>query len=288
MLTLGAGLILFLMFVVYRGAMGGLCPDRPVNRGRISRQAAGTEAELYLSSEDQKTRKALKYLPNTWVPKAAHCMETVDGRTYCYFQEWVKESPTVIKFTPFAMISTRKGDKPDDPPYTVLSDKAYVTFKGEFGPLGKNPGPVVSAGLEGNVVITGPNNVVVHGRNFFFQREEMRIYSDNPVDIQADKHHATAKGIQIELVAEHPGHSDEALSISGVSSVKLPAKRRHDAGLQRRLPGRPAAGRGKIERQNSEDRPHRTATAASCSTSNRRMARSSPQRPHPRIASRQV
>jgi|GEM_PF-3863231 len=221
MLTLGAGLILFLMFVVYRGAMRGLCPDRPVSSGHIARQAAGTEAELYLASADQKTRQALKYLPNTWVPTAAHSMATVDDRTYCYFQEWVKESPHVVKFTPFAMISTRKGDKPGDPPYTVLSDKAYVTFKDEFGPLGKNPGPVVRAGLEGNVVITGPNNVVVHGRNFFFQREEMRIYSDNPVDIKADKHHATAKGIQIELIAEHQGRSDEALSISGVSSVKL-------------------------------------------------------------------
>lgn len=220
-LTLGAGLILFLMFVAYRGAMAGLCPERPIQRTRSARPPGDSEAELYLNSEDQKTRKALKYLPNTWVPRAAHMMETVDGRTYCYFQEWAKESPKVLKFTPFAMISRRKGDKPDDPPYTVISDKAYVTFKDEVGPLGKNPGPVLQAGLEGNVVITGPNNLVIHGRNFNFEREEMRIYSDNPVDIKADKHHATAKGIQIELVADHQGRGDDSLSISGVSSVKL-------------------------------------------------------------------
>jgi hypothetical protein len=79
----------------------------------------------------------------------------------------------------------------------------------------------VQAGLEGKVEIAGPNNLTIKGRNFFFEREEMRIYSDNLVEIHADKHTATAKGIQIELIAEQKARSDESLAISGVSSVKL-------------------------------------------------------------------
>jgi lipopolysaccharide export system protein LptA len=220
-ITLGTGVALFLMFLVYREVAHGLRPTKGrVTRSRIAGEA-GSQAAYYESHEDRGTRKAVRYLPNTWVSKASTCIETSDGRTYCYFQEWTRESSHVIKFTPFAMISSRKGDKPDDQPYTVMSDKAYVTFKDEFGTLGKNPGPVVQAGLEGTVVITGPNNLKIRGRNFFFQREEMRIYSDNLVDIQADKHKATAKGIQIDLIAEQKGRSDDALAVSGVSSVKL-------------------------------------------------------------------
>jgi hypothetical protein len=220
-LTLGTGLILFVLCLVYSQAMRGLRPsDRPA-RTRPTKPV-DSEASLYLSSEDQGIRRAVKYLPKTWVPQASHCVQTSDGRTYCYFNEWTKESAKVLRFTPFAMISTRKGDKPEDQPYTVVSDKAYVTFKDEVSPSGKNPGAVQQAGLEGKVEITGPNNLRIIGRNFSFEREEMRIYSDNRVEIFADKHRATAKGIQIELIAEHnSGRSDDTLAISGVSSVKL-------------------------------------------------------------------
>jgi len=220
-ITLGTGIVLFLMFLTYREAARGLRPTTGrMAHARIVREP-GSEATYYQTNADRGARKAARYLPNTWVPKASTCIDTTDERTFCYFQEWTRESSHVIKFTPFAMISSRKGDKPDDPPYTVISDKAYVTFKDEVGTLGKNPGPVVQAGLEGTVVITGPNNLKIRGRNFFFQREEMRIYSDNLVDIQADKHKATAKGIQIDLIAEHQGRADDALAVSGVSSVKL-------------------------------------------------------------------
>jgi hypothetical protein len=226
-ITAGTGLVLFLMFLAYREAARGLRPSARAARQRPARPV-DSEAAYYQTSEeqdqtndDQFTRKARKYLPNTWVPHASHSMATEDKRTFCYFQEWTRESAHVVKFTPFAMISSRKGDKPTDPPYTVMSDKAYVTFKDEFGPAGKNPGPVIRAGLEGTVEICGPNNLRIRGRNFFFEREEMRIYSDNLVDIRADKHLATAKGIQIELIAEQKARADEALAISGVSSVKL-------------------------------------------------------------------
>jgi hypothetical protein len=220
-LTLGTGLALFVMFLVYTQAMRGLRPSSRPSRARPARPVdPESEASLYLSSEDQGIRRAVKYLPQTWAPHATHCVQTENG-TYVYFNEWTKESAKVLKFTPCAIISNRKGDKPGDRPYTVVSDKAYVTFKDEVSPSGKNPGPVVQAGLEGTVEITGPNNLRIRGRNFFFQREEMRIYSDNKVEILADKHRALAKGIQIELIAEQKARSDEALAISGVSSVKL-------------------------------------------------------------------
>ncbi|HEV8004218.1 MAG TPA: hypothetical protein VGP63_30415, partial [Planctomycetaceae bacterium] len=227
-ITLGTGLLLFLMFLGYREAARGLRPGDRVGRPRVPRPV-DSEASYHKEKEyespaddDQGARKAKKYFPNTWVPSASHYMATSDMRTFCFFQEWTRESAHVVKFTPFAMISSRKGDKPDDPPYTVISDKAYVTFKDEFlGPTGKSPGPVLQAGLEGKVVIAGPHNLTIKGRNFFFEREEMRIYSDNLVEIHADKHTATAKGIQIELIAEQKSRSDESLAISGVSSVKL-------------------------------------------------------------------
>jgi hypothetical protein len=220
-ITLGTGLTLFLMFVGYREAARGLGPPP----ARVARQRTpnlpGSEASFYQASDDPGKLKARRYLPGTWVPDSSHSISTEGGDTTCYFQEWKKESAHVVIFTPFAMISRRKGGKPDDPPYTVISDKAYVTFKDEFGALGKNPGPIVSAGLEGAVEITGANNLRIRGRNFYFQREEMRIYSDDFVDIHADKHHAIAKGIQLELVADQKGRSDEALAVTGVSSVKL-------------------------------------------------------------------
>jgi lipopolysaccharide export system protein LptA len=218
-ITLGTGIALFLMFFVYRTALSGLRPP-PARSPRVARPT-GSETTDHFTTEDLGGRKAQQYLPDTWVPKASHCVKSEDGHTFCFFQEWTRESAHIVKFTPFAMISHRKGDKPGDPPYTVMSDKAYITFKDEFGPAGKNPGPVVRAGLEGTVEIGGPNNLKIRGRNFFFEREAMRIYSDSLVVIEADKHRAIAKGIQLELIAAEKTRSDDSLSIAGVSSVKL-------------------------------------------------------------------
>jgi hypothetical protein len=221
-ITVGTGVILFVMFLVYREAMRGLRPPagRASRSSRIAR-LPGPETAFRRTFDDLGAHEAEQFLPNTWVPTASHYMRTSDEHTYCYFRKWTQESPKVLKFTPFAMISNRKGDKPGDQPYTVMSDTAYVTFKDEFKPGGKSPGAVVQAGLEGDVVITGPNNLTIRGRNFNFEREENRIYSDNLVEIHADKHKAVAKGIQIDLVADPKGKSDDGFSFTGVSTVKL-------------------------------------------------------------------
>ena len=147
---------------------------------------------------------------------------SVDKLTYWYWQVWKQESDTVISLQPFALISKRKDAKPGDRPYSVASDKAYITFASKISMTGGNPGAIVRAELEGAVLIEGPNRLRIDGRNFYFQKGDPNVvYSDDRLRFRADQHFGTAKGMQLELLRDPKTKPDEPISIGGIHKVQL-------------------------------------------------------------------
>jgi lipopolysaccharide export system protein LptA len=215
LLTAGALLALF-------GAYHAATMSLRVQPAKTRRHSAA-QANVRTPSLDQSARMAQQFLPKyPWAATAKTDGRMVDGSTYYYFQEWKQESDKVVRFHPFAMVSKRKDSKPGDRPYTVVSDAAYITFASKFSLLGGNPGAIVRAELEGAVEIEGPNNLKIEGRNFYFQKGDPNvIYSDDRLSFWADHHSGKAKGMQLELLRDEKAKPDEAISIGGISSVKL-------------------------------------------------------------------
>lgn len=175
------------------------------------------------AGDDMPSRIARQFLPGqAWAVNAKNHATTVDKSTYWYTQAWKQESPTVISLQPFALVSKRKDAKPGDRPYSVSSDKAYITFASKVSLLGGSPGAIIRAELEGAVQIDGPNNLHIEGRNFYFQKGDPNIvYSDDRLSFRADRHSGSAKGMQLELLRNEKAKPDEPISIGGISSVKL-------------------------------------------------------------------
>jgi hypothetical protein len=216
--TLLTAAALLALFGVYHAATMSLRAQPAKTRRHSAVQAAVRAPNL-----DHSGRMAQQFLAKyPWAESAKNQGRTVDGSTYYYFQEWKQESEKVVRFHPFAMVSKRKDSKPGDRPYTVVSDAAYITFASKFSLLGGNPGAIVRAELEGTVGIEGPNNLRIEGRNFYFQKGDPNvIYSDDRLSFWADRNFGTAKGMQLELLRNEKAKPDEAISIGGISSVKL-------------------------------------------------------------------
>ena len=97
-----------------------------------------------------------------------------------------------------------------------------ITFATKVSLLGGNPGAIVRAELEGAVLIEGPNNLRIDGRNFYFQKGDPNVvYSDDRLRFRADHHFGTAKGMPLELLRDEKAKPDDPISIGGISSIKL-------------------------------------------------------------------
>jgi lipopolysaccharide export system protein LptA len=195
-------------------------PFNPTSRAAPRRQASEPKAPK--ADQDQTVAMAQRYLAHAPWAASANCRgQTPDSSVFYYFQSCKQESDKVARFEPFALLWRRKGSKPSDPMHAIVADSAYVTFESKFSLTGGNPGAILRAGLEGDVRIDGPNGLLVTGRRFFFEREAMRVYSDDPLQFRFDRHSGRAKGVQIELERDEKARPKDALPVAGVTSLKL-------------------------------------------------------------------
>jgi lipopolysaccharide export system protein LptA len=182
-----------------------------------------TQTQAPAASDDVAAKIARQFLPeHPWAATARNKATSVDKLTYWYCQVWKQESDTVISLQPFALVTRRKDAKPGDRPYSVASGKAYITFAAKISMMGGNPGAIVSAELEGAVLIEGPNNLRIDGRNFYYQKGDPNlVYSDDRLRFRADRHFGSAKGMQLQLLRDPKAKPDEPISIGGINSIKL-------------------------------------------------------------------
>lgn len=138
-----------------------------------------------------------------------------------------------VRLTPCALVWHVPGSE-SPVPYTIVCDSARLEFANDFYEsamdLGEqSPGRIIAGALEGNVEITGPDGLVVNGRDFAFSEESEGLYSDHPVQFaygplpgEHDRIAGSANKIQVSLKpASSPVLGDDMPRIAGINWVQL-------------------------------------------------------------------
>jgi hypothetical protein len=105
---------------------------------------------------------------------------------------------SALRMAPFALV-WKDEKNPDRAPFTVVARSARIRFEkavfdtatardseraSAFNLIGEDAGRIVAAALDGEVRITGPDNLVIDGRDFNFQEENAQLYSDYEVSFR--------------------------------------------------------------------------------------------------------
>lgn len=102
---------------------------------------------------------------------------------------------SALKMSPFAMV-WKDPRNPDRPPMTVVSESARVRFEkpvfdtranrdlNSFNLISQDAGRIVAAALDGNVRISGPDQLMIEGRDFIFSEETAQLYSDYEISFR--------------------------------------------------------------------------------------------------------
>lgn len=171
-------------------------------------------AEQYLTSTESEA----------WEQQALYRVRS--GDAYLYYNEWEhrpyrdNDPDNAVEFNPFAMILQNHPDRP----FTMQAETALMRFAKEFDFSNPDTGRPVDGALRGKVRITGPNGLVILGRNFVFQEDVQRIFSEEMVQFRFGNHYGTAGGIQLDLDIDPEKIAKEQFAVAGVNFIKL---RRH-------------------------------------------------------------
>ncbi|QDU47847.1 hypothetical protein Pan110_01570 [Gimesia panareensis] len=157
----------------------------------------------YASTNNEQAKTYLPEIP--WAADARYQFK--DENVYIYTERWQQEEEKrAARLKPFAMLmfDPKKGDA--EKPFALMSEEALIRFEQPFGIKQTDPGRMVAGSLEGFVKITGPNGLIIYGRNFFYDESSMNIWSDSEVRFAYEEHRGRARGIEMKLIpsAETP------------------------------------------------------------------------------------
>lgn len=147
-------------------------------------------------------------------------------RSHLFFNDWVHrpyrdgDSENAIEFTPFAMVLKSKTDRP----VTMQSESARIRFSNRFSMSKPDTGRPVEGALQGKVRITGPDGLIITGRNFGYSEANSSIFSDEMVEFQFGKHRGRADGIQLDVMIARDRVSNEEFAVSGINKITFRRK----------------------------------------------------------------
>lgn len=216
-LAMLAAIALTGLYWVYSFSMTPFVKGPPV---RQPTSKPGTSAPLTGTSMGREM--AERFLAHeAWAADAWYQVRTADA--YVYFQSWatVEGNEKAVRLKPFAVCWLPSEKRQGEPPITISSEAAYVTFTDEFDISKIANLKVDSGGLEGNVLITGPDGLYATGRDFTFDEEAMRLWSDNQIEFAFQKHSGHARGLQIELIRGDQSEDANRPTIEGIRSIRL-------------------------------------------------------------------
>lgn len=162
-------------------------------------------------------RDAAAWFPDkTWVPRARKHFRHEGRYLFCNRFE-LNSSRSRIDASPVAILWRQEDN---ETPIRLTADSARLSSDSKILSENTELGEITSAELNGNVVIRGPDNLLIKGHSFRLDQESMKLWSGEPVTFQWQTHTGIAKqGVEIQLVAKDP---DEGLmSISDVSRIQL-------------------------------------------------------------------
>ncbi|MBD3674400.1 MAG: hypothetical protein HUJ26_12830 [Planctomycetaceae bacterium] len=148
------------------------------------------------------------------------------SRSHLYYNDWVHrpyhpdDPDNAIEFTPFAMIM--EGDS--DRPVTMQAESARIRFSKAFSPQNPETGRPIEGALIGKVRITGPDGLVINGRNFGYSEDSRSIYSDEMVEFQYGGHRGRADGIRLDVMIDRTRMTNEEFAVSGIKLITFRGK----------------------------------------------------------------
>ncbi|QDV48154.1 hypothetical protein [Gimesia fumaroli] len=157
----------------------------------------------YSSGSNEKAKTFLPEIP--WAADARYQFK--DENVYIYTESWTQEEKKkAARLKPFAMLMFDRKKGESEAPFALMSEEALVRFEQPFGIKHTDPGRMIAGSLEGDVKITGPNGLIIYGRNFFYDESSMNIWSDHEVRFAYGDHRGRARGIEMKLIpsAEKP------------------------------------------------------------------------------------
>ncbi|MCA9069407.1 MAG: hypothetical protein KDA84_10810 [Planctomycetaceae bacterium] len=214
-LSLTAGVILAGFYSVYAMVL------RPIVEPPGMAQPVPTDRLWAPPRPRQGEEMARRYLVSQpWAAKAKYILRTDEA--FIYFEEWDPlDEDEAVRFTPFAMVWTKKDRKPDEEPITIISDSAYVRFAKKFRLSSPNAGRVIGGALEGAVHIRGDNGMQVVGRNFIFSEKQMRVWSEEHVNFAYGPHKGNGHSLQVDLIPDEVARAKEKLAVKGFKNIRL-------------------------------------------------------------------
>ncbi|MCH9654023.1 MAG: hypothetical protein K0U86_11150 [Planctomycetes bacterium] len=164
---------------------------------------------------------AKKYLPDLpWAADARYQFK--DENVYVYTDTWKQEEEKkAARLKPFAMLmfDPKKGDS--EAPFALVSEEALVRLEKPFGIKHTDPGRMIAGSLEGVVKITGPNGLIIYGRNFFYDESSMNIWSDHEVRFAYEDHKGRARGIEMKLIPSATKPKELKPAAEGIREIVL-------------------------------------------------------------------
>lgn len=187
-------------------ALGTLDNDddaRPIENVRV--------AETYLAAQQP------------WTATARYLLRSSEQGAFLFTNDWQPEGKEGrIKLSPFAMawVSINKQTGLEEAT-TVVSESASLKFSGKFDMMSSDAGRVIGATLEGGTQITGPNGLVINGRNFHFFEASAKLWSDSPVTFAYAGNKGSANRFQADLIPQSGPPERDRPHIFGVRTIRL-------------------------------------------------------------------
>ncbi len=214
--TLTTGAIITGFYSIYAMVLRPLVDPPGLNRPSVANDSVWAPPRPRQGEEMAK-----RYLVSQpWAAKAKYILRTEEA--FIYFEEWDPiDDDKAVRFTPFAMVWTKKDRKPDEEPTTIISDSAYVRFVRKFKLHSPDAGRVIGGALEGNVHIEGDKGMQIVSRNFAFSEESMKLWCNSHVDFAYGPHKGNGHGMQIELIPDEVARAKDKLAVKGFKTVRL-------------------------------------------------------------------
>lgn len=170
----------------------------------------------------EKVRIAQTYLSQQeWTEKSRWYIHS--GQSYVFANEWIPEGNTGrIRLQPFALAWVSTNPKTgEEEAITLVSESAVVKFAGSFEMPDPKPGRMVFAALDGRAQMTGPNGLLLDGRNFYFSEAAERLWSDHEIHFEYAENQGNADKMQIDLIPQTGSPRDDRPHIFGMKNLQL-------------------------------------------------------------------
>ncbi|WP_278465396.1 LptA/OstA family protein [Gimesia maris] len=231
-------------YLVYAQAM------RTVIKEQVIRQEFPEEVFTSPAYASGNNEKAKTFLPeHDWAADARYQFK--DENVYVYTEQWEQEEDDkAARLKPFAMLMFDRKKGETEAPIALVSEEALVRFEYPFGIKHTDPGRMVAGSLEGRVKITGPNGLIIWGKNFWYDEASMNIYSDHEVQFAYEDHRGQARGIEMKLIPAAAKPKELKPAVEGIREIVL----RHNVHMKLAIKKNP---------EPSETGPSRFATVKS-------------------------